>query len=62
MNHNDPSDGDAIMAAAALEAPDVSHMTKDDLCALLLTCGMSNDPSDRVFAKACRDELARRKD
>lgn len=62
MNTIDPNDGDAIMAAAAIEAPDLSHMDKNDLCALLLACGMSDDPSDRVFAKACRDELARRKD
>jgi hypothetical protein len=56
------SDGDEIMAAAAIEAPDVSHMSKNDLCILLFACGLSNDPSDRAFAKACRDELARRKD
>lgn len=62
MTTIDPNDGDAIMAAAAIETPDLSHMDKDGLCALLLTCGMSNDPSDRAFAKACRDELARRKD
>lgn len=61
MNY-DPRDGDAIMAAASIDPPDLSHMDKRDLCALLLECGMSNDPSDRAFAKACRDELARRKD
>ncbi|MES2973340.1 MAG: hypothetical protein V4757_07010 [Pseudomonadota bacterium] len=43
------------------EAPDLSDMSTDDLCAMMLACGMSNDRSDRDFAKACRDELARRK-
>jgi len=27
----------------------------------MLACGMSNDPTDKAFAKACRDELAKRK-
>jgi len=43
------------------QAPDLSHMSNDDLCALMLACGLSNDPSDRAFVKACRDELAKRK-
>lgn len=51
-----------LKAGAALETPDLSCMDKDGLCAMLLMCGMSSDPSDRAFAKACRDELARRKD
>ena len=41
--------------------PDLSDMSNADLCQLMLVCGMSNDKSDQMFAKACRDELARRK-
>jgi len=41
--------------------PDLSDMSTDDLCDLMLACWMSNDKSDRVFAKACRDEIAKRK-
>lgn len=41
--------------------PDLSDMSNDDLCAMMLACGMSNDQSDRQFVKACRDELAKRK-
>jgi hypothetical protein len=43
------------------ETPDLSDVPTDDLAGLLLACAMSNDPSDRAFAKACRDEIARRK-
>lgn len=43
------------------QAPDLSEMTNDDLCALMLACGMSDDQSDKMFVKACRDELAKRK-
>lgn len=43
------------------EQPDLSDMSSDDLCAMMLGCGMSNDPSDQAFVKACRDELAKRK-
>ena len=43
------------------EAPDLSDMSNDDLCAMMLACGMSGDPSDAAFVKACRDELAKRK-
>lgn len=41
--------------------PDLSDTPTNDLCALMLVCGMSNDPSDKMFVKACRDELAKRK-
>ena len=44
-----------------VEAPDLSGMDSDGLCAMLLMCGRSSDPTDRAFAKACRDELAKRK-
>jgi len=44
-----------------MSAPDLSMMSNDDLCALMLATGSSNDPTDREFCKACRDELARRK-
>ena len=40
---------------------DLSDMPTPDLCNLLLACGMSNDPSDRMFVRACRDELTKRK-
>lgn len=43
------------------EAPDLSQTPTDDLCQLMMACAMSPDPSDKQFAKACRDELARRK-
>ena len=43
------------------QVPDLSEMTNDDLCALILACGMSNESSDKAFVKACRDELAKRK-
>jgi len=41
--------------------PDLSHLSITEVCALMLQCGMSEDKSDRDFANACRDELARRK-
>lgn len=44
-----------------IEAPDVSHMSRDDLCALIVATGQSKDPSDIAFAKACVAELAKRK-
>lgn len=43
------------------ERPDLSDMTTDDLCGLMLACGLSDDESDKAFAKACRDEIAKRK-
>lgn len=43
------------------ETPDLSGVPTGDLPALLIACAMSNDPSDKAFAKACRDEIARRK-
>lgn len=43
------------------EAPDLSHMTTDELCQLMIVCAMSNEQSDRDFAKACKDEIAKRK-
>ena len=43
------------------EAPDLSDMPINDLCGLMLACSMSKDKSDQLFAKACRDEIARRK-
>jgi hypothetical protein len=41
--------------------PDLSHMSTDDLCQLLIMTGASHEPTDRAFAKACRDEIAKRK-
>jgi len=41
--------------------PDLSHTPTQDLCMLMMDCSMSDDPSDKMFAKACRDELAKRK-
>jgi hypothetical protein len=41
--------------------PDLSHMSTDDLCQLLLMTGASHFPTDKAFAKACRDEIAKRK-
>ena len=43
------------------EAPDLTHMSQLDLLLLMRQCGLSDDPSDKSFAKACRDELSRRK-
>lgn len=44
-----------------VEAPDLSGMDNDTLCAMLILCGRSDDPTDKAFAKACRDQLAKRK-
>jgi len=44
------------------EAPDLSDMPVSDLVPLMLACSMSNDKSDQAFARACRDEIARKKD
>lgn len=44
-----------------LTPPDLSDMSTIELCALMMACGMSNDPSDKAFVKACREELAKRK-
>jgi hypothetical protein len=44
-----------------MEKPDLGYMSTADLVELMLACGMSSDPSDKEFAKACRDEIARRK-
>jgi len=49
------------MADQKLEAPELDHMSTHDLCWLMLACGLSEDPSDKAFVKACRDELAKRK-
>lgn len=43
------------------ESPDLSDMPTDDLVALMCGCSYSHDPSDKSFAKACRDEIAKRK-
>lgn len=43
------------------EPPDLSETPTQDLCGLMLACSLSNDPTDKAFAKACRDEIARRK-
>jgi hypothetical protein len=43
------------------EKPDLSATSAADLVALMTACGLSPDPSDQEFARACRDELARRK-
>lgn len=43
------------------EAPDLSDVPTADLCDLMLVCAFNNDPSDRFFAAACRDETAKRK-
>jgi len=43
------------------ERPDLSHMSVDDLAALLIGCSMSNDATDKQFAKFCRDEISKRK-
>lgn len=49
------------MTNQTFEAPDLGHMTTRELCQLMLACGSSNDPSDKAFVKACRDEIAKRK-
>ena len=46
---------------ADYKAPDLSHMSTDDLCQLLLMTGGSREETDKKFAKACRDEIAKRK-
>lgn len=51
----------AERARDSFELPDLSDMPELDLVMLMGQCGRSNDPSDKAFAKACRDELARRK-
>ncbi len=43
------------------QTPDLSSVPTQDLCGLMLACALSDDKSDREFAKACRDEIARRK-
>ena len=45
----------------AFEPPDFSETSTDDLCGMMLACGASEDESDKMFAKACRDEIAKRK-
>jgi hypothetical protein len=40
---------------------DLSETTTPELIALMMACGLSDDPSNRMLAKACRDELAKRK-
>jgi len=49
------------MTELKFEAPDLTNMSSDDLCAFMIACGTSEDPSDKAFVKACRDELAQRK-
>lgn len=46
---------------ADYQPPDLSHMSTDDLCHLLLMTGGSDHPTDKAFAKQCRDEIAKRK-
>jgi hypothetical protein len=41
--------------------PALREMTNFELVMLMGQCGKSDDPSDKAFAKACRDELASRK-
>lgn len=41
--------------------PDLSDISTDDLAYLMIECGLSRDKSDQMFAKACRDEIAKRK-
>lgn len=43
------------------EAPDLSHMSIADLLYMARECMESGEPSDLEFARACKDELARRK-
>ena len=49
------------MTEPKFEAPDLTSMSSDDLCTFMIACGMCEDPSDKAFVKACRDELAQRK-
>lgn len=44
-----------------IETPDLADIPESDLCALMMACSMSDDPTNKAFAKACRDELAKRK-
>lgn len=44
-----------------MDRPDLTQTSTDDIVVMLMTCGLSRDPDDQAFAKACRDELARRK-
>jgi hypothetical protein len=46
---------------AEIERPDLSEVSTQDLIGMMLGCGLSNDPSDKQFAKFCRDEIAKRK-
>ena len=41
--------------------PAFQDMPVDDLVRLMMACSMSNDPTDKAFAKACREEIKRRK-
>ena len=43
------------------EAPGLSHMSIADLLYMARVCMESGEPSDLEFARACKDELARRK-
>lgn len=54
-------DRPAEPARPALEPPDLSRSSTADVIALMAECGASADPSDQMFARACRDELATRK-
>ena len=49
------------MSKEKYKAPDLSHMSTNDLCALMFATATSNDKSDKDFAMACRDEIAKRK-
>ena len=44
-----------------MEMPDLSDVPTSDLVLLMGSCAQSNDLTDKEFAKACRDEIARRK-
>ena len=44
-----------------MERPDLSDVPTPDLVGMMAACGQSNDPSDKEFAKFCRDEIAKRK-
>src|SRR5690606_14881707 len=41
--------------------PALKDMPTNELATLMMACTLSRDPLDKVFAKACREELKRRK-
>ena len=44
-----------------IERPDLSEVPTPDLVEMMVACAMSGEPSDKEFAKFCREEIKKRK-